>query len=626
LPAVAKENESFEYLYIESNEGGSSGGHTAIRFGPAVYHFQHEHGLLVLNREEDDKFFRSYALRGNRTIHSARVAVSPSTRNGLLEHFRRRHRAQEAQIEVAQALRADRILLEQLLDSVRDSAGPTTAPGLSVPGLGYFESLQTLDGEHGHPKSIPGSIVGEKTSLQKLVGAIAAEHGPDFLSTRRLDLLLEMEVLAQEDPTGWQIEVPVSAYDHPPFVRSYAKRWRDLAARLAAIDVLETARPLAVEAYHAPLYAEFEITPDEGLALERYAAELSRQLVALVGSRRKDWGGPMLIGMARLSALEQSLDTGRFVFLDTFPASASILEEDEVARRQGETTSAIVENRRQFEASRRYFTDSGDAREIAWERLEERGNRVLEILRAVREDQPLRLANGHLVPSRSAGYVVPNLISRSEAELSADLKTSRRRERQYGKELRRLHRYGLFGRNCVTALFETIDDSFGRSVLRSREELGGYIPSRGSLAFIPFVSAREVNARYSIVSREMIPSYRRRRLLEMQQKESSLRVALRESNTFTSTAYEKGSEDSFFVFFTEENVLLRPVFGLVNLTAAVGQSVLGIVTAPIDRGERLSRGLRGAFVSFPELAFSNIRKGSNDWIPKEHRVVDPIAE
>jgi hypothetical protein len=34
----------------------------------------------------------------------------------------------------------------------------------------------------------------------------------------------------------------------------------------------------------------------------------------------------------------------------------------------------------------------------------------------------------------------------------------------------------------------------------------------------------------------------------------------------------------------------------------------------------------GAFVSLPEIAFSNIRKGSNDWIPVQHRNVDPITE
>ena len=30
-------------------------------------------------------------------------------------------------------------------------------------------------------------------------------------------------------------------------------------------------------------------------------------------------------------------------------------------------------------------------------------------------------------------------------------------------------------------------------------------------------------------------------------------------------------------------------------------------------------------VSLPELVFANIRKGSNDWIPKEHRSLDPVV-
>jgi hypothetical protein len=64
----------------------------------------------------------------------------------------------------------------------------------------------------------------------------------------------------------------------------------------------------------------------------------------------------------------------------------------------------------------------------------------------------------------------------------------------------------------------------------------------------------------------------------------------------------------------------------VNLVAALGQSILGIVTAPVDHGYNLQRGLRGTFVSLPELAFANIRKGSNDWIPKEYRSLAPIAE
>jgi hypothetical protein len=56
----------------------------------------------------------------------------------------------------------------------------------------------------------------------------------------------------------------------------------------------------------------------------------------------------------------------------------------------------------------------------------------------------------------------------------------------------------------------------------------------------------------------------------------------------------------------------------------LGESVLGVLAAPLDRGDILVRGLRGTFVSLPELVFANIRKGSNDWIPKEHRSLEPV--
>jgi hypothetical protein len=44
---------------------------------------------------------------------------------------------------------------------------------------------------------------------------------------------------------------------------------------------------------------------------------------------------------------------------------------------------------------------------------------------------------------------------------------------------------------------------------------------------------------------------------------------------------------------------------------------------PVDRGRTLAAGMKGAFVSLPELAFVNIRKGSNDWIAPEYRSLEP---
>ena len=43
---------TLDYLYIEANEGGSSGGHVALGIGDDVYHFQHDTGgVLALRRD-----------------------------------------------------------------------------------------------------------------------------------------------------------------------------------------------------------------------------------------------------------------------------------------------------------------------------------------------------------------------------------------------------------------------------------------------------------------------------------------------------------------------------------------------------------------------------------------------
>jgi hypothetical protein len=328
--------------------------------------------------------------------------------------------------------------------------------------------------------------------------------------------------------------------------------------------------------------------------------------------------------MARLAALDRSLESKRLVFLDSFPEQSPDLGHAEIDRRGDVGPMILSENRKQFEASRAYFRGSAVPNELAWERLEERSNRYYEMLRASRGQDSIRVARGHLVPSRAAHYPNPIWLQSSGKQLSDDLKRAKNREQTYTRGMRRLHRYGLISRNCATAIFETLNDSFEDSVEISTQQLGGYVASRNSLAFIPFISALEVNDRYRVLRRETIRSYRQLRVHEMKNREDSVWVALRESNTFTSTSYQRGSNDSFFVFFTDDAPLMRPLFGVVNLVAGLGESILGVLAAPVDRGAILIRGLRGTFVSLPELVFANIRKGSNDWIPEQHRSLDPV--
>jgi len=183
---------------------------------------------------------------------------------------------------------------------------------------------------------------------------------------------------------------------------------------------------------------------------------------------------------------------------------------------------------------------------------------------------------------------------------------AREREEAYSRVLERLYGYQLITRNCVSELLAELDAAL----------LGARVDVDASPNFVPALSALVVKERYGVSEIVRIPSHRRARLARLYERENALRVFVRESNTITSTLYWRNSRDSTFLFFTDDVVVTRPVFGAVNLVTGVAASAVGLVTAPFDRGKRLRAGLRGAFFSLPELAFVNLRKGSFDYVPR----------
>jgi hypothetical protein len=187
----------------------------------------------------------------------------------------------------------------------------------------------------------------------------------------------------------------------------------------------------------------------------------------------------------------------------------------------------------------------------------------------------------------------------------------------------------------VSAIFETLD--VGLAALagasdpdavraESIRRLGGRVDPASSLAFVPFLSSRAVREELDVRDAFSLPSDRARRLAAMRRRENDLWVHLRESNVLTSTIYDGGREDSLFLFFTEDAVAMRPVYGVFNVLTGVGGGVAGLFSLPFDRGELLTDGLRGVLVSVPELFFGNIRKGSSDYLragPYEERELTP---
>ena len=196
------------------------------------------------------------------------------------------------------------------------------------------------------------------------------------------------------------------------------------------------------------------------------------------------------------------------------------------------------------------------------------------------------------------------------------------------------YQYNLITRNCVTELFRTLDQALLSQnkvdndpakqvellIKESTKRLGGTVS--GTYNFIPFVSYQSVQENYKVTSNVLLNAYRGQQLEKLYATNNGLMVALRESNIFTSTVYTYNPDDAFFVFFTDDNLALRPVFGLFNTAAGIGQSLFGFLSWPFDSGKNLKAGTTGILMSLPELLFFNMRKGSYKYLSYNQFVKD----
>lgn len=616
--AFAAPGRTIDYLYVEANEAGGSGGHAGIRFGDRVFHFQYTgDGLLGLSREDFESFRRNYALLENRTIRVIRIPVSDETFDLIHGHFARRRVIQHQHFQILDSLAADRRLL-QVFQAVR--RGEPAAPVL-VEGAGYFVG--------GDPSAESGREAAP--IIVALRERIAAAHGPDFLNERLAAIQRQAETL---DPR--EIDAPdpeVSMARVPPAAYGFAQRYHDALAARQALEVIQTGRGLLQGSYLHTGRAEVMLGEGEAQAVDALADALTQSLVRLARSDRPDWGPALLVGLARLDALAKTRQTGAWVFVDVFPADARHLGRGRLTRRPHLLETLLREARTDFETARARIVRNGlpgpGFRELDFAALEESGNRLIESLRARHEGWDLRLSPGRQAPARTAARADVFVPPRTGEAVDEHLTAARAREADYAQRLQHLYGYQLVTRNCVTEIFHELDRALtprsggvGRDD-RAREEshrrLGGHLEMSG-LRFIPAVSATAAAETYTVLPTIEIPAYRRATLARLYRDESPLRVFLRESNTLTSTLYDRNPDDSYFLFFTDDVVAARPLFGAANVLTALGATVAGMITLPVDRGKTLWAGLKGVVFSLPELFFFNIRKGSFDYVADDRRL------
>jgi hypothetical protein len=590
------ETRTVDYLHVAANEGGSSGGHVAIRFDDWTYHFQRsEDARLELHRDDSDTFRHRYAVLGNRTIRAHRVGVDDHTWELLRSTFNTAYLGELERSENLRSLRAD----ERLLKDLADGGGGAVA----VRGAGYFDRIG-----RGEP------------ALVALRARIEDAYGKGFVDLR---IAAVEKALAQLTPRAREPrDLERRAASVAPRY-GFADRYADAVGARAALDVLRNATAPEIDAYRRPAGAEYVLAEAEAAQLEAAAARLSEQLTALAGSPRPDWGYAFLVGAARLTAIRMSLESGTFVVPDTYAPGAAVVSGRMLVRRGASMRGGLSsELRESFRRARERLVRSEEPGERVYVRLEESINRLDELETALRSGGDARVSPAVLVPEREAPGSGVRWLGIDRAGLRESYETARDRRRAYEERLNDEYGYHLVRRNCASEIFRTIDAAFGaQAEKKSVAELGGYVDPDSDFTFVPFISANNVLERYNIVETAETPSYRNARLREMYEQENDVVVYLREFNTFTSTIYARNLDDSAFLAFTDDVVLARPLLGAANLVASLGRSVFGVLRLPFDRGEALKDGLLGAMYSFPELAFVNIRKGSQYYVAPERRTV-----
>ncbi|MFZ2406012.1 MAG: hypothetical protein WAW41_12810 [Methylobacter sp.] len=622
LPSAAMA-AGFNYLYIEASEGNSSGGHTAIQFGDEIYHYQHvDSGLIRLFRQEKAGFHFLYRYLQNRPMHLSRIEVSEDTFDLLKDQFKWQFLAQERQFKLLDDLHKERIFIRHLLQKTSDGQAVVdadAASALRLKGVGLFYP------EPGQqPQHIDSKLAKQQSlSVQSLRQKVEQRYGPDFLHRRRALVEAQVKALA---PSHWPAIDSDSAGDKfPAPIYSFTERYSDSLTALFALKALIDAPPLRSDALLVTNQPTFKVSEAERRVLQELRNDLETGLVKELDSNRPDWGYAVLVNMARYIAIDASLQSGYWVFIDDFAEDSERVRPDQYLDHSARIriltgdASAALNQVRQSAASRQRLTES------EYSQIEMAANRYIELLNS-EQRHDFRYNGEKALPSKSIGFPdgpVPNL---TPAQLTTALAALDNLENSLLETLQQSYRYDLLSRNCVTELFRTINqallkpyrpgdepaDQEALTIKESEQRLGGYVEIPYN--FVPFVAYQSVLDRYPVTESRDLDSYRSLELAKLTASQSDPITALRESNIISSRLYRYNPDDALFVFFTDDNVMLRPVFGLVNTGAGIGQSVYGVFSWPMDSGKNLQSGATGILMSLPELFFFNMRKGSYKYL------------
>ncbi|MBM9577398.1 hypothetical protein JWG45_09555 [Leptospira sp. 201903070] len=580
-----------DFIYVDANTGQSSGGHTGIRVGNKVYHYQFfPDDIFHLVRESYDDFAFGYNILSNRTSVLTRLDWDPKEISILESGLNRLYLVQFKHLQNWEVLRKEAKFFEEL-------KSPEKKIGLRA--TAYFTKEQN------------------SKITKDLKEELESKFGKQFLSTLE-NRLKENVLFPKNELTNLRfppLPENISAIKFPFFTQGPYLKIRDTLEGILLCQILREEWGLNSDLLIGD--SKNKLSEKEIELLQFFFRRQKESLLQIIEEQDPGWAFSALVALGRMQAVEESLESGFPVFLSSFPEDSPLIQKEasgdkEAVRHIEVETSSIVSLAREKISSLNSITEK------EYQIWEDATNRAFELQEGLAKTIPVRMYSGKLIPQRE-NYFLISMFLPQNSKLEEYARISKERESEYHSRLKELYQFHLLSENCTTEIVKRVQETFD---LKEKSFPGEKIDPKFSPSFIPFYASHSISKRWKNSGETVFLSYRRKKLGEVLEKEPGIRTAFRESLTFTSSIYKSNREDPVFPFFTDDVFWKRPLYGMVNFTAGLGLTTAGLFSLPFDKGERLQKGFQSAFFSLPEFIFFNIRKGTFPYVsmkelPKE---------
>lgn len=530
--------------------------------------YDSEDKVFHIVREPWEIFRFHYSVWENRSIELIPLDLSEETKEDLKTKWNGIYIIQRKWIENREERKKEALFAKKISE---------TKEGVlewEIPGLGYWETNPTNMNLQVDLKDFPNILFPEtdasskQTGLQKQQGNLSLFPPPRYIS----------------------------------FISTWEEKKQKEFVRKFKITPLP---PNLNQFIKLDFGTEFALSEEEKIKLESYSKNLKSEMDYCLESNQCAGWEELLI-LTRLQSIRLSLDSGFFVipkkikknlfYRDT--TNPEIPKEVWMRKKQEAYES--------YQLTKTLFLNFYDPTSFQeWETI---GTKIHSVY--TENSEPTEI---DIYPKASAKIRI--LLTDSLSNANPDfLKNNQTASDDYEKTVSDIYSYQLVSKNCTNELFRYFNIFYPDSEIR-QTKLGGTVSEKTtSFSFVPAIAFHLVKSNYKSKDIKTFPSYR---LAKKRETPPGILSGLKEDITFLSSTYKKNPFDHSFVFFTDDTIALRPIYGLTNITWGIANTGMGIFYLPWDKGKRVQQGAESVFFSLPEIFFFNIRKGFFPYVTRE---------